>query len=184
MSLKDFQAHSIGRRHQIALSRVGTNLETLPTSSRTTPAGDGGKSIRRGGPVRSGKPTSTAIHPASLDVHASATPPVSSHASNTVKQSTSSTETVKQMTNKAKRSKKIKRPNEKRESSATPTAFAGLKSLGYNDSFLGDRQHNSNQNDSMCGRECGWCGQYMNHLTDAYVLIYIFTYPIMLSHSM
>lgn len=176
MSLKDFQAHSIGRRHQLALSKVDTNLEKLPSSSHTTPAGVGGKNIQRGGLVRSGQPAPTAMHPASLDVHASATPPVSSRASETVKQSTSSTsstKTVKQMTNKAKKSTKVKRPKKERESIATPTASARLKILGLNDEYLGDRQDNSNPNHSMCGQECGWCGQYMNHLTDAYVLICI-----------
>lgn len=174
MSLKDFQAHSTGRRHQLALSKIDTNLETLSSSSHTTPAGDGGKKIQRGGPVRRDRPAPTAKHPASHNFHASVTPAVSSRDSATVKQSTSSessTKKVKQVTNKSKRSKKVKSPKDKRESTATPTASAGPRSSDLSDSFLGNRQYNSNPDDSMCNRECGRCGEYMNHLTDAYVLV-------------
>ena len=170
MSLKDFPAHSQGRRHQVALSRVDANLETLPSSSRTTSAVNHGKNIPGRGLVGSNKIAPIATHSASLGVPGPATPPVSSLASETAKQCRSSTEAVKQVSNKAKRSKKVKQPKEKSESITTPPASTGLKNPSLNDSFPSNRQDKSKPNNLMCGQGCGWCGQSVNHLADAYVV--------------
>lgn len=168
MSLRDFPAHSRGRQHQSALSKVDANLRPLPESAGIAPAVNHGKDIQGRGIVGNDKAAST---------HDSAAPPVSSLTSETVIGSTFSTERVKPVTNKAKRSKKVKQPKSKVESIATPPASAGLDSSGFNDSGVGffvdsfpsNLQNNSNPNDFICDQDCGWCGQYMNHLANEYV---------------
>ena len=184
MSLKDLQAHSIGRRHRLALGKVNADPKPLPSSSRTAPAGARGKDIQKRGPVGSDRAAPTPMHSAVHDVHTSVTPLVGSHASEPVRKSTAPVETVKQVTNKAKTPKKAKRPKDKVKSIATPPASAGIRILGLSDNFIGNRQPNGNPNHSMCGQGCGWCGQYMNHLTDAYVVLtYRYTCPITLCRS-
>lgn len=177
MSLRDFSAHRRGRQHQLALSKVDTNLRQLHESTCIAPTINHGKDIQEGGIIGSDKAASTTIHSTFLDVHRSATPPFSSLAPETVVGSTFSTETVKQMTNKAKRSKKVKQPKSIVESIATPPTSAGLDSLGLNDSRVGlfvdsfpnNLQNSSNTNDFICDQDCGWCGQDMNHLANEYV---------------
>lgn len=174
MSLRDFPAHSRGKQHQSALSKVDANLRPLPKSAGIAPAVNQGKDIQGRDIVGSDKTASTAIHLSFLDFHDLATPPVSSLASETAIGSTFSTETVKQVTNKAKRSKKAKQPKSIVESIATPPASAGLDGSGFNDSRVGffvdsfpsNLQNNSNPNDFICDHDCGWCGQYMNHLAN------------------
>ncbi len=177
MSLTDFSAHSRGRQHRLALSKVDTNLRQLHRSTCIAPAINHGKDIQEGGVVGNDKAASTTIHSTFLDVHRSANPPFSSLAPGTVVGSTFSTEAVKQMRNKAKRSKKVKQSKSIVESIATPPTSARLDSLVLNDSRVGlfvnsfpnNLQNSSNTNDFICDQDCGWCGQDMNHLANEYV---------------
>ena len=185
MSFKDFPAHSRGRQHQSALSKVDSSLRPLPESAVIAPAVNHGKDIQGRGIVGNDKAASTAMHLSFSDFHDSATPPVSSLASETVIGSTFSTETVKQVTNEAKRSKQVKQPKSIVESIAIPPASAGPDGSGFNDSRVGfvidsfpsNLQHDRSPHYFICDQDCGWCGQYMNHLANEYVFPQFFYSP-------
>ena len=190
MSLKDLPAHNRGRRHQLALSKLDTDLRPLPESLEVLPAVNRRKDTQGRGIVGSDKTISTTRHFKSLAFHDSADPPVGSSALETVTGSTFSADTVKQKMNKAKRSKKVKQSKCTVEKIATPPVSTGLDSSGFNDSGVGffidsfpsDLQNNRNSSDFVYHQDCGGWGQSMSHLANKYnffkslltMLLYLF----------
>ena len=171
MSLKDLPAHNRGRRHQLALSKVGATLRPLPDSADIAPAVNRRENTQGRGIVGSVKTTSTASHLNSLAFHDSANPPVGSSASETATGSTFPTDTVKQKTNKANKSKKVKQPKSV-ESLATPPASTRLNNSGLKDSGVGffigsfpsDIQNNRNPSGFVYDQDSGRWGQSMGRL--------------------
>ena len=170
MSPSNFPAHSNGRRHQLALSKVDANLPLLPTVSH-------GNGIHGKSWIGSDDTTSTPISSTLLGVHGLVTP-LSSLASENILRSTSSTEPVDQTTNQPKRSKREKKPKSTTKSTALLSTYTGFDSVNFTDNRVGFfidtlpgnlSNNNCNTEYSICDQNCGWCGQCMDHLVNGYV---------------
>ena len=165
----NFPAHSDGRRHQLALNKVDANLPLLPTVSHGNDTY--GKSW-----IGSDYTTSTPISSTLLGVHGLVTP-LSSLASENMLRSTISTEPVDQATNQPKRSKRVKKPKSTTKSTALLSTYTGFDSINFTDNRVGffidtlpgNLSYNSNTEYFICDQDCGWYGQYMDHLVNRYV---------------
>lgn len=185
MSARDFTAHSHGRRHQLALTKVDVHLRSLPDAVWSVPAVRRGEDTQGEGRVGSDKTASTAAPSNSLGVRSSVIPAVGSLALEKAMGSPCSVETGKQVRNKAKGSKKVKQPKGTVEGIAASHAPAVLDRPGCNDgqvgffvdSFPGNVRSDRWPKNLMCNQDCGRCGEYMNHLADDIAALDPFSTP-------
>ena len=115
MSVKDLTAHSHGRRHRLALSKVDADLRVELESACLAPMISHGQDIQGSGGVGSDKPASTALASTSAMVSNVASPRIGSSALRGAVTSASSTKPLKQGAEKTKRPRKAKQPKSTKE---------------------------------------------------------------------